>query len=55
VCEKVVAASIEAGMSKPDANGNCPSCTHKVFLLIEVGRRDFHWYELIPWTHRLRI
>lgn len=55
-CAKVIAASIKSGMSKPDANGNWRSCTHKVFLLIEAGRRDFHWYRQDSdgwWSHKL--
>ena len=55
-CPAVIAAALKAGMSRVPANGQCPACTHKVYLLIEAGGDDFHWYRQDgdgTWSHKL--
>jgi hypothetical protein len=46
-----------SGMSKPNASGTCPSCTHKVFLVIapDPANPDYHWYRQDAdktWSHK---
>ena len=53
-CRKITKLAIRDGMSRPDKEGNCPSCTHKVFLVIAPGL-DYHWYRQDAdgsWSHK---
>jgi RHS repeat-associated protein len=53
-CSSIIAASIRDGMSKPSAAGACPSCSHKVFLVIAPDT-DYHWYRQDgdgTWSHK---
>ena len=53
-CRDITRAAIRDGMSRPDDSGECPSCTHKVFLVIAPGL-DYHWYRQDSdgsWSHK---
>lgn len=53
-CSSIIRAAIRDGMSKPDKSGNCPSCTHKVYLVIAPDD-DYHWYRQDQgglWSHK---
>lgn len=41
-------------MSRTDLGGNCPTCTHKVYLVI-APEVDYHWYRQDSngkWSHK---
>ncbi|KAF1714858.1 hypothetical protein CSC75_20135 [Pseudoxanthomonas wuyuanensis] len=53
-CSSIIRAAIRDGMTKSDKNGNCPSCTHKVYLVI-APEVDYHWYRQDQngmWSHK---
>ncbi|GGD36198.1 RHS repeat-associated core domain-containing protein [Pseudoxanthomonas indica] len=53
-CRSIIRAAVSDGMTKPDSKGNCPSCTHKVYLVV-APEVDYHWYRQDgdgTWSHK---
>jgi len=54
-CAKVIDAVKRDGVTEPNSTGECPCGRHKVYLVIDIDGRDYHWYRQDSdgtWSHK---